>query len=44
VDVDFDAKTATVKMARGKTLSKEKCEEAFGGTNYKVAKFDALNG
>jgi hypothetical protein len=37
--VDFNKKTATVTMKSGKSLSKEACDKAFVGSNYKVASF-----
>ena len=40
VDVDFDAKTATVKMKPGQSLTKEACDKALAGTQYKVSKFE----
>ncbi len=41
MDVDFDAKTATVTMQPGKTLTREDCAKAFEGTNYSVSTFEA---
>jgi hypothetical protein len=42
--VDFNAKTAAVKMKPGQTLTKEACEKAFEGTKYKVSKFESPTG
>jgi hypothetical protein len=44
VDVDFNAKTATVRMKAGFSLSKEACEKAFEGSKYTVAKFESASG
>ncbi len=38
--MDFEAKTATVTMKAGQTLSKDACDKAFEGSKYKVAKFE----
>ena len=35
--INFKAKTATVTMKPGKSLSLEACKEAFKGTAYDVA-------
>jgi hypothetical protein len=40
VEVDFNAKTAAVTMAAGKTLTKEACDKAFEGSKYSVSKFE----
>jgi hypothetical protein len=42
--VNFEAKTATVTMKAGQSLSKEACEKAFEGSKYKVAKFETTSG
>ena len=41
--VTFDTKTkrATLKVAKGKTVSKEACENALKGSRYKVKSFGA---
>ena len=39
VEVDFNAKTATVEMAPGKALTKEDCEKALTGTKYTISSF-----
>lgn len=44
VEVDFDAKTATVTMEAGKSLSREACDKAFEGSRYKVASFESSGG
>lgn len=41
MDVDFDAKTATVTMEPGKTLTREQCDKAFEGSNYSVKTIEA---
>lgn len=40
VDVNFEAKNATVEMAPGKTLTADRCEQAFGNSGYFVSSFD----
>ena len=40
VDVDFKAKTATVTMKAGKSLTKDAVEKAFKGSAYGVSSFD----
>jgi hypothetical protein len=42
VEADFDAKTATVTMQPGKTLTRVDCETAFKSTSYGVASFEPL--
>jgi copper chaperone CopZ len=37
VTVDFDAKTAMVTMAPGKSLSRDACQDAFRGSRYSVS-------
>ena len=39
VAVDFDAKQATIRMAPGKALSREACDQAFGNSGYFVSSF-----
>lgn len=41
VEVDFASKKAIVTMKPGKSLSKETCDEAFQGSRYSVASFEA---
>ncbi|MBI5506471.1 MAG: heavy-metal-associated domain-containing protein [Deltaproteobacteria bacterium] len=40
-EVDFAAKTATVTMAPGKTLTREDCTKALAGTKYTISSFEA---
>ena len=42
VDVDFEAKTATVTTKPGKTLTRQAVEKAFAGSTYGVTKFDRV--
>jgi len=44
VEVDFAAKTASVTMQPGKSLTREDCDKAFTGTNYTVGSFEAAAG
>jgi copper chaperone CopZ len=44
VEIDFSAKTATVTMQPGKSLTREECEQAFQDTRYRVAAFRADSG
>lgn len=44
VEVDFKAKTATIKMTPGKPLTSEDCTKALADTNYKVASFETAGG
>lgn len=41
MEVDFEAGTADVTMAPGKTLTRDDCEKALTGTKYKVTDFKA---
>ena len=41
MDVDMEAKTATVTVKPGYTLSKEACDKAFEGTKYSVKTFES---
>jgi len=38
--VNFDDKQAIVRMAPGKSLTKESCDAAFGNSGYWVSSFD----
>jgi len=42
VDADFDAKTATVTMQPGKTLTRADCESAFKSSSYGIASFEPV--
>ena len=42
--VNFAAKTATVTLRPGKSLSKERCYDAFRGTSYRVSSFEETVG
>jgi len=39
VEVDVEAKTATIRMEPGKSISREDCEKALGGSRYTVSAF-----
>jgi len=39
VDVDFDAKTATVTTKPGQALTREAVEKAFAGSSYGVTSY-----
>ncbi len=39
VAVDFETKQATIRMAPGKALSREACDQAFGNSGYFVSSF-----
>lgn len=42
--VDFAAKTATVTLRPGKSLSKERCDDAFRDTPYRVSSVEETVG
>jgi hypothetical protein len=44
VRVNFATKTATVTLRLGKSLSKERCDEVFRGTPYRVSSFEETVG
>jgi hypothetical protein len=44
VEADFNAKTATVAMKPGQTLTQTQCDKAFEGSRYTVASFAEIAG
>jgi Cu+-exporting ATPase len=44
VDIDFEAKTATLTCAPGKTVSRAAVEKAFAGSPYGVTSFSERTG
>ncbi|MCB9882593.1 MAG: hypothetical protein H6834_12455 [Planctomycetes bacterium] len=42
VAIDFAAKTARVRMAKGKTMDQKIIEKAFDGGRYGVTKFETV--
>lgn len=42
MEVDFDNKTATIKMKKGKTMKKETLNKAFEGSNYSCTKCEMV--
>jgi len=42
VEVNFEARTATVSMESGKSLSREDCERALKGSIYSVQSFEEV--
>ena len=44
VEVDFDAKTATLTARPGKTIGRDACEKALAGSSYGVTTFAARGG